>query len=369
MEKFINTKKEQFLGFDFLKNHTLPSRDVFDYRVHKKEYSEYFAQYGFQVSMVYADFYSRMWCSDYNDRYMSDDVYYYYVIPCLNRFDFINSYMDKNGYDRLFPDIKKPSILMKNINGRFFSPDDMPISTEEAVKLVLATDLDCIIKPSIDSGSGKNVKLVRKEEIDTAKVKDLFETYKWDFNIQKRLEQSATLKKQNESSLNTLRIYTYRTLAGEYVLLVSVVRFGGKGAFNDNASTGGGFCHVYDDGSLDQRVLRYHTLDKPTLKEFLGFESLTIPNYDRVMKFVFDLHRRLPYFDLVGWDIALDVNNEPVFIEMNLTAESGFAQMNGGPLFGKYLDEVMERVSKVHKDYRNSVEMKFENGSRLMMKV
>ena len=109
--------------------------------------------------------------------------------------------------------------------------------------------------------------------------------------------------------------------------------------------------------------------DKPTLKEFLGFESLTIPNYDRVMKFVFDLHRRLPYFDLVGWDIALDVNNEPVFIEMNLTAESGFAQMNGGPLFGKYLDEVMERVSKVHKDYRNSVEMKFENGSRLMMKV
>lgn len=193
MEKFINTKKEQFLGFDFLKNHTLPSRDVFDYRVHKKEYSEYFAQYGFQVSMVYADFYSRMWCSDYNDRYMSDDVYYYYVIPCLNRFDFINSYMDKNGYDRLFPDIKKPSILMKNINGRFFSPDDMPISTEEAVKLVLATDLDCIIKPSIDSGSGKNVKLVRKEEIDTAKVKDLFETYKWDFNIQKRLEQSATL--------------------------------------------------------------------------------------------------------------------------------------------------------------------------------
>lgn len=211
--------------------------------------------------------------------------------------------------------------------------------------------------------------LLEPYEIDTAKVKDLFETYKWDFNIQKRLEQSATLKKLNESSLNTLRIYTYRTLAGEYVLLVSVVRFGGKGAFNDNASTGGGFCHVYDDGSLDQRVLRYHTLDKPTLKEFLGFESLTIPNYDRVMKFVFDLHRRLPYFDLVGWNIALDVNNEPVFIEMNLTAESGFAQMNGGPLFGKYLDEVMERVSKVHKDYRNSVEMKFENGSRLMMKV
>lgn len=51
MEKFINTKKEQFLGFDFLKNHTLPSRDVFDYRVHKKEYSEYFAQYGFQISI------------------------------------------------------------------------------------------------------------------------------------------------------------------------------------------------------------------------------------------------------------------------------------------------------------------------------
>lgn len=35
MEKFINTKKEQFLGFDFLKNHTLPSRDVFDYYIRR----------------------------------------------------------------------------------------------------------------------------------------------------------------------------------------------------------------------------------------------------------------------------------------------------------------------------------------------
>ena len=197
----------------------------------------------------------------------------------------------------------------------------------------------------------------------------LFEEYKYDFNVQKRLEQSAVMSLLNASSLNTLRIYTYRTLAGEYVILVSVARFGGKGAFNDNASTGGGFCHVYDDGTLDQRVLRYHTLDKPTLKEFLGFEKLTVPNYTKIKDFVIGLHKRLPYFDLVGWDVALDPDNEPVFIEMNLTAESGFAQMNGGPLFGEYLDEVMERVSKVQKDYRNSVEMRFENGSRLMMKV
>lgn len=88
MEKFINTKKEQFLGFDFLKNHTLPSRDVFDYRVHKKEYSEYFAQYGFQVSMVYADFYSRMWCSDYNDRYMSDGCVLLLCYSLLESFRF-----------------------------------------------------------------------------------------------------------------------------------------------------------------------------------------------------------------------------------------------------------------------------------------
>ena len=177
------------------------------------------------------------------------------------------------------------------------------------------------------------------------------------------------MAKLNSSSLNTLRIYTYRTMAGDYVILVSVARFGGKGAFNDNASTGGGFCHVYDDGTLDQKVLRYHTLDKPTMKEFLGFDCLTVPNYERIKSFVFDLHKRLPYFDLVGWDIALDSDNDPVFIEMNLTAESGFAQMNGGPLFGDYLDEVMERVSRVQKDYRNSVEILYENGSRLMMKV
>ena len=60
-------------------------------------------------------------------------------------------------------------------------------------------------------------------------------------------------------------------------------------------------------------------------------------------------------------------NNEPIFIEMNLRAEVDHAQMMGGPMFGDYLDEVMVRTAKVQKQYRNCVEIKYENGSKNIM--
>lgn len=72
---------------------------------------------------------------------------------------------------------------------------------------------------------------------------------------------------------------------------------------------------------------------------------------------------------MVGWDIGIDSNENPIFIEMNLKAEVDHAQVAGGLFLGDYLDEVMERTIKCHKDYRNSVEISYDNGSILMMKV
>lgn len=368
MSDFINTKKEQFLGFDYFFNHTTPARDEFDYRVHKKEYSQYYAKYGFQVSMAYADYYSHMFCPEFSDRFMSADVYYFYVIPCLNRFDFTEAYMDKNYLERVFPGFNKPKLIIKNTNGHFFTPDDKAITEKEAIQIVLDSNMECIAKPSVETGCGVGVQLINKESLSSKTLSDVFASMGGaNFNVQEKVQQCDLLSQLNPTSLNTFRIYTYRALSGKIIHLVTSIRFGGKGAFIDNASAGGGVCHVFDDGLVDQTIFKFKTFKRGTLKESLGIDKMVIPNYDRVLDFVFKLHAQVPYFDLVGWDIGIDKNNDPIFIEMNLRAEVDHAQMMGGPMFGEYLDEVMERTARVQKQYRNCVEIKYDTGSKIRM--
>lgn len=368
MAKPINTKKEQFLGFDYFKRHYLPSRQEFDFRKHKKEISEFYASYGFEVSMAYADFFSRMWYPHFSDRFMSDDVYYFYVLPALNRFDFIGAYMDKNGYDTLFPDCNKPKSVIKNINSLYFDKDNVPVSMEEAVRIVSGSKKDLIVKPSIDSGCGVGVGLIQSGSTKE-KIEDDFRTRVSDFIVQERIVQSRQMSRLNESSLNTIRIMTYRSRNDGIIVINSTIRMGGASSFIDNASGGGGFCHIYEDGSIDSNVFRYKTMERISLEDFRGIQPFVIPNYGLVKSLVVNLHSRLPYFDLVGWDIAIDEDECPTFIEMNLSAESGFAQMSDGPIFGPYLEEVMSRTLPVEKEDSLYMTFTYPNGSHRFLKL
>ena len=53
-------------------------------------------------------------------------------------------------------------------------------------------------------------------------------------------------------------------------------------------------------------------------------------------------HKRLFFHDIVGWDIAIDSNGEPVCIEYNIK-EPGtkLYQYAGGPYAGEYTDEFL----------------------------
>ena len=58
------------------------------------------------------------------------------------------------------------------------------------------------------------------------------------------------------------------------------------------------------------------------------------------------MHKQLPHFDLVGWDIAVDREGIPVILEYNCVAPSlDLPQIAGGPLFSEEeLQAVMPRV-------------------------
>ena len=125
----------------------------------------------------------------------------------------------------------------------------------------------------------------------------------------------------------------------------SVVRFGNEGSYTDNKGTGGLSCGINQDGkmngfAIDSKMFKHtrHPYSK------YQFKNTEIPNYQKIMDMVKKLHEELVYFDYVSWDIGIKENGEPVVIEYNLGYQViDLHQYHNGPIFEKYIDEIMER--------------------------
>jgi len=340
MAQYINTNKEFYWGDWYFKDHVMP--EDFNYKAHKKELSPYYEQRGFKVSMMFADYFSQL-SGVVSDRYLSMDVYYFFVIPALNRYDFINAYLDKNIYGELFPMVRQPMTVVKNMHGHYYG-DGQEISLDEAVQRVIRHEGEMMIKPTVETCNGDGVDQIT--DLNPDSLKTLFSRYGINFIVQEKARQHADLQRVNPTSLNSMRLYTYRTLEGKVVFLYpySMLRFGGKGAVKDNTSKGGGTCLIDRDGRVDDRVFRFQHMEISSLKRETGVEGLVVPCYHKVIDKLLEMHARLPYFDFVGWDVTVDPEGEPLFIEFNLVPAIEGPQIMAGPMFGDHLDEVIERA-------------------------
>lgn len=343
MAQFINTNKEYYWGDWYFKSHVMA--DNFDYKAHKKELSPYYEQRGFKVSMMFDDYFSRL-NGIHSDRYLSMDLYYFFVIPSLNRHDFKDAYLDKNIYSELFPNVKQPKTIVKNIHGHFYR-DGEEVSIDNAVGAVMDSGIELMIKPTVETCNGEGVEQIR--EFNHAAIEALFGQYGINFIVQEKVKQHPDLQRVNPTSLNSMRLYTYRRLDGTYKFLYPYahMRFGGKNAIKDNVSQGGGTCLIHEDGLVDDKVFRFKSMAVSSLKRETGVENLVIPEYNKVIETLIAMHKRLPYFDFVGWDVTVLPSGEPLLIEFNLVPSVEGPQMMAGPMFGEYLDEVVMRAAQV----------------------
>ena len=342
-QQYINNNKEFFWGDWYFKSHVMPEN--FDYKAHKKELSAYYESRGFKVSMMFDDYFSHL-NGIHSDRYLSMDVYYFYVIPALNRSDFKDAYLDKNIYSELFPTVKQPRAIIKNMHGVYYR-DGEQITMEQAVDAVVNTSGELMIKPTVETCNGEGVEQIWNRGPEA--IRELFCHYAFNFIVQEKVRQHPALSQVNPTSLNSMRLYTYRHLDGsyEYLYPYAHLRFGGKGAIKDNVSQGGGTCLIDRNGVVDDKVFRFKHLEVSSLKQETGIENLVIPQYQRVIDTLIAMHKRLPYFDYVGWDVTVLPDGEPLLIEFNLAPSVEGPQMMAGPMFGDCLDEVLERATKV----------------------
>lgn len=288
----------------------------------------------------------------YSEKYIPASIYFSSIIFRLNDYRFGPAYADKGFYDTLFPDVNRPHTFVKNING-FFYDERNAISKEEAISKCQNLN-GAVIKPTLFGHWGEGVKLFHTDnghipELDLSVV-DLFSNYKKNFIIQSKLEQHPDLAKLNPSSVNTIRVMSYRK-ENEVIILYAVIRIGRLGKSVDNETAGG----IKADIDLQTGQIKGLAFGSPTEKDMSQTDSgvvldkYLIPSFPQVLEFVKDLHQRLPFFKLVGWDISVDTNGNPVMIEWNRSAE--LSQVAHGPAFGEYTEEILANALKE----RNSI--------------
>ena len=204
-------------------------------------------------------FYSRT--GVYSKEYIPKSLYHAELMPKANMVPYRDAYADKNMVDILLPDVKHPHTILKRMNGYFYY-EGKPVSKQEAISLCQNITY-AIVKPVLNH-SGKGVRGLEVKEgitnIDGWTIEQLFEKYGNNFQIQKRLRQHERMNLLNDTSVNTIRILTYRSDM-EILVIYSVVRIGRKGQVIDNQSAGGISVVIGEDGKLGNTAFGGFTED------------------------------------------------------------------------------------------------------------
>ena len=263
-----------------------------------------------------------------------------FILRKLNNQSEAEAFVHKGLYDVLFRDvIKRPKTLVNNINGTYYNSEMQPISLEEGLA-ILKKEHFFIIKPTVGSCMGKNVKKVNS---DNDNIVSVLANYKENFITQEVVTQSAFTSSFNPTSLNTFRISTLN-INGKVSVCSILFRCGQGNTVVDNGGAGGIMVGVDKDGTF--REYGYNNKYKKIYETINGiaFKGIHIDFLPEVLLKIQEVHQKcLPSMGFAGWDIALNERNEPLMIEVNLVWPGiQFEQLCPAvPIFGERTDEVI----------------------------
>jgi hypothetical protein len=287
-------------------------------------------------------------------RYVPEDIYYTEIEPRMNNKLFSKAWTDKNSYELILGDrVKRPEVVLRSMNGVLYAPDFFPAG-RPAEFPGFSRELSgekLVIKPTMDSGGGKSVRVVKVTDTGleinppapgVTTLSGLFSMYGGNFIVQKYIRQHPWFARFNESSLNTLRVLTYRSVRDEKVhVLHWLLRAGRPGSVVDNQSSGGIACAIDVGGKLMN-----YGIDK-TGTRHTGTQNIEfgaageVPFMKEITVAALEVAACYRYSRLLGLDFAVNSEGEVILIEVNdSNNEINFFQMSSGPLFGDFTEEV-----------------------------
>lgn len=316
----------------------------------KKEIDNFFlANYGQKIPYVCHQYYAAH-SGVFNVRYFPDILFYTYFERFMNpNLSYNKVLQDKNilPYIAESVGISMPKTIVSYTQGVYRDSNSNVIDYQNVVN-ILKDNGNLFCKPSKSSCGGRGCFCAdfSQNEVDiNASLKSLGK----EFIIQEIVNCDPSIKAVYPYAVNTFRVVTYRWKDGFY-FIPAAMRIGHGGAVVDNASSGGMFVSISDEGFLQGNAV---TIDnKKFLKHpdtHLVFDGHQINNFVKVREAAMKMHNTLPQIGVVGWDFTIDENGQPLLIEANIGMVSfRLCQMSLGiPAFGDRTAEVLQWIRKM----------------------
>ena len=283
---------------------------------------------------------------DFDVRYVPEKIFRLCLDPGLADRKLIWAWVDKNYYERFIPGLTFPHTYVRNANGWFLDHDYKPISKDDARRIMIE-HLPLIVKPSLVSGEGKNLRLISDEKT----VDEVLSTYPKNYLAQEVIAQCDEFNRMNSHSVAAMRVVT-AIVNGKAELMSSMLLTNTTDviACNRNTAPGVGVVciGIDDDGKLADTGYFENAKPIRTLPNGFTFGGIQIPSYIEAIRLALEAHDSVPMLGIIGWDITIDKNNQPVIIEWNLGGIGMYhSQLTTGPLFGEYSEYFAEIAKKM----------------------
>lgn len=267
-------------------------------------------------------------------------------------------YGDKNVFDAIFGKNVLPTTILRRIDSDFYTADYQPIISHAELGNLLSNIKklpysNIVLKPSVsDSGRGVELFERRGEKYVNRRSNEVLNeqflvSLNQDFIMQEGMEQSDFMSTLNPTSVNTIRIATYRSVVDNEVhILSSVIRIGANGASVDNLHAGGAMIRVDENGFLANCLFNQYG-ERTKEHNGINFSSseLIVPNWGNVLDFARKVAAQVTFARLLQLDVMIDSKGAPRLIEFNCQAFSCWiAQFTGTPALGEYTDEIYDFI-------------------------
>lgn len=184
------------------------------------------------------------------------------------------------------------------------------------------------VKKRVDLYCGQSVELVDISKLDASPEAWFKKTVGQGRHIlEERVIQSNVMASLNPSSVNTMRVFTFKTTDG-LVIGPCILRVGQTGAFVDNGGSGGILVgidsktgHAETDGR--DELLHVYEEHPGTHTVFRGFQ---VPDWDELLSLTKEVSMQLPTLGYIAWDFA-HTDNGWLIIEGNGAGQLMLAQI------------------------------------------
>jgi hypothetical protein len=300
--------------------------------------------------------------------FIPDNLFYWIIEPSLNRLRTSFAYADKNFYEKFYTPEFFPKGILHCINHSFYDSHYNLIKSldQDLLKSLLADYRQIVIKPSTDSSGGRNIQFFTETDGTFVNPQNEILSSEYlnrirnsDFVIQERIISHTFYARFNPTSLNAVRLMTYRSVVTEKIEVVcGILKVGAPGSNVDNLHAGGTVVAISKSGELSHfgvcgdGTLIHHLCADPDIE--LKDVGLAY-NYDRMVDAATITASQVLNFRLISFDMCIDSTGSPRIIEINLSNQgTALYQVCRGPLLGDFTDEILE-YCLVNKKIRNHV--------------